>query len=61
MIAINDSQFDAEVLNSKEGDEYIAWANSEFKKRQQILVEGLKKLGWKYFLLLMRRLLLFVK
>lgn len=39
----------AEVLNSKEGDEYIAWANGEFKKRQQILVEGLKKLGWKNF------------
>ena len=39
----------AEVLNSKEGDEYIAWANGEFKKRQQILVEGLRKLGWKGF------------
>ncbi len=39
----------ADVLNSKEGDEYIAWANGEFKKRQQILVEGLKKLGWKNF------------
>ncbi len=39
----------AEVLNSKEGDEYIAWANSEFKKRQQILVEGFRKLGWKKF------------
>jgi LL-diaminopimelate aminotransferase len=39
----------AEILNSKEGEEYIAWANGEFKKRQQILVEGLKKLGWKGF------------
>lgn len=39
----------AEILNSKEGEEYIAWANDEFKKRQQILVEGLKKLGWKGF------------
>jgi len=39
----------AQVLNSKEGDEYIKWANSEFKKRQQILVEGFKKLGWKNF------------
>ena len=39
----------AEVLNSKEGDEYITWANGEFKKRQKILVEGFKKLGWKNF------------
>lgn len=39
----------AEILNSKEGEEYITWANGEFKKRQQILVEGLKKLGWKSF------------
>ena len=39
----------AAILNSKEGNEYIAWANGEFKKRQQILVEGLKKLGWKNF------------
>lgn len=39
----------AAVLNSKEGNEYIEWANGEFKKRQQILVEGLKKLGWKNF------------
>ena len=39
----------AMVLNSKEGDEYIEWANGEFKKRQQILVEGFKKLGWKNF------------
>ena len=39
----------AAVLNSKEGNDYIEWANGEFKKRQQILVEGLKKLGWKNF------------
>lgn len=39
----------AAILNSKEGNEYIEWANGEFKKRQQILVEGLKKLGWKNF------------
>ena len=39
----------AEVLNSKEGDEYVEWANGEFKKRQQILVEGFRKLGWKNF------------
>ena len=39
----------AMILNSKEGNEYIEWANGEFKKRQQILVEGLRKLGWKGF------------
>ena len=39
----------AMILNSKEGEEYIAWANSQFRKRQQILVEGLKKLGWRNF------------
>ncbi len=39
----------AAVLNSKEGNDYIEWANGEFKKRQHILVEGLKKLGWKNF------------
>ena len=39
----------AAILNSKDGNEYIEWANGEFKKRQQILVEGLKKLGWKNF------------
>ena len=39
----------AMVLNSKEGDEYIQWANGEYKKRQQILVEGFRKLGWEKF------------
>ena len=39
----------AMILNSKEGEEYIQKANSDFKKRQQILVEGLKELGWKGF------------
>ena len=37
------------ILNSEEGNKYIEWANGEFKKRQQILVEGLRKLGWKGF------------
>lgn len=36
----------AEVLNSKEGDEYIIEANLGFKKKQDILVKGLKELGW---------------
>lgn len=39
----------AEILNSKEGDEYIKEANASFKKRQDILVNGLKELGWKGF------------
>ena len=38
-----------EILNSKEGDEYIKEANASFKKRQDILVNGLKELGWKGF------------
>ncbi|MBE7710749.1 MAG: aminotransferase class I/II-fold pyridoxal phosphate-dependent enzyme [Cyanobacteria bacterium SIG31] len=39
----------AAILNSKEGNDYIIEANKMFRKRQQILVEGLKKLGWKNF------------
>ena len=39
----------AEVLNSKEGENYIKQANESFKKRQQIMVEGLKELGWSGF------------
>ena len=39
----------SEILNSKEGDEYIKQANASFRKRQQILVQGLKELGWKGF------------
>lgn len=39
----------AEILNSKEGDEYIEEANASFRKRQQIMVQGLKDLGWKDF------------
>ena len=39
----------AEVLNSKEGDVYIKEANESFRKRQQIMVEGLRELGWKGF------------
>lgn len=36
----------SEVINSKEGDEYIKEANAGFKKKQEILVKGLKELGW---------------
>lgn len=36
----------SEVLNSKKGDEYIKQANLGFKKKQEILVKGLKELGW---------------
>jgi len=36
----------AAVLNSQEGEDYIAQANKGFKEKQQILVEGLRKLGW---------------
>lgn len=36
----------SEVINSKEGDDYIKQANLGFKKKQQILVKGLKELGW---------------
>lgn len=36
----------SEVLNSREGDEYIKQANLGFKKKQEILVKGLKELGW---------------
>ena len=36
----------SEVLNSKEGDEYIKDANLGFKRKQKFLVEGFKELGW---------------
>lgn len=36
----------SEVINSKEGDNYIKEANLGFKKKQEILVRGLKELGW---------------
>ncbi len=39
----------AEILNSEEGNEYIEKSNKEFKKRQQVFVEGLKELGWGEF------------
>lgn len=36
----------AEVLNSKEGDEYIKESNISYKKKQDIVVQGFKELGW---------------
>ncbi len=36
----------AELLNSKEGDEYIKTANVGFKKKMEEFVVGLKELGY---------------
>lgn len=36
----------SEILNSKEGDEYIVEANKRFARKQKIVVDGLKELGW---------------
>lgn len=36
----------SEVINSKEGDDYIKCANLGFKKKQEICVKGFKELGW---------------
>ncbi len=36
----------AELINSKEGDEYIKQANAKFKKKISKFVDGLKELGW---------------
>lgn len=36
----------SEVINSEEGNKYIKDANLGFKKKQDILVNGLKELGW---------------
>ncbi len=35
-----------EILNSQEGDDYIAKNNLGYKHKQSILVKGLKELGW---------------
>src|SRR5574344_1968928 len=37
----------ADVLNSKQGDDYIKSANKDFKRKQMIVIEGFRKLGWK--------------
>lgn len=36
----------SEILNSKEGDDYIVEANKGFEKKQKLVVEGFKELGW---------------
>lgn len=37
----------ADILNSKEGDEYIVWANGEIKKKSDYFVKAFKEeLGW---------------
>ena len=36
----------AEILNSEEGDKYIVEANKRFEKKQKIVVDGFKELGW---------------
>jgi LL-diaminopimelate aminotransferase len=37
----------ADVLNSKEGDEYIKIANAKLKKKIETFAQGLRNLGWK--------------
>ncbi len=39
----------ADILNSKEGDEYTYEANQELKEKQELFVKGLKELGWNDF------------
>lgn len=36
----------AEILNSKEGDDYIVEGNLAYKRKQAIMVKGFKELGW---------------
>ncbi len=36
----------AEIVVSEEGDEYIKQSNANYEKKQQIMLEGLKELGW---------------
>lgn len=36
----------AEILNSKEGDEYIAEGNRGYARKQAIMVKGFEELGW---------------
>ena len=36
----------AYIMTSAEGDEYIAQGNVSYKRKQSILVKGLKELGW---------------
>lgn len=36
----------ADLMNSKEGDEYIVQGNFNYKKKQAIMIKGFKELGW---------------
>lgn len=36
----------AEILNSKEGDDYIKEGNLSYKRKQEIMVKGFTELGW---------------
>lgn len=36
----------AYIMNSPEGDEYIVNANNSYRRKQSIMVKGLKELGW---------------
>ena len=36
----------ADVLNAKEGDEYIERENANYKRKQAFVVKGFKELGW---------------
>lgn len=36
----------AYIMTSPEGDEYIAQGNIDYKRKQSILVKGLRELGW---------------
>lgn len=38
----------ADVLNSKEGDEYIKKSNAEFKRKMNICLQGFKELNWDF-------------
>ena len=36
------------IMNSSEGDEYIAAGNIDYKRKQAIMVKGFRELGWKF-------------
>lgn len=36
----------AYIMNSAEGDEYIAQGNADYKRKQSIMVKGFRELGW---------------
>ena len=36
----------AYIMNSPEGDEYIIQANASYRRKQSIMIKGLRELGW---------------